>query len=172
VPARTSPKTSLTARALADWLEDLAYKAWLALPVKKMESDQVYSFVPPGVFCSACLFVLFGLSVCSVWSDLSVWDRRAQAKPRTKCWGSLRWAPQDLAGRQQQGGDPGEEDHETQTWEQGRGQGGGGGGDGGWTLDGRAVFKDLCSQLYGDLGEKNLVSKTCPDFVPAGIHTF
>jgi hypothetical protein len=28
------------------------------------------------------------------------------------------------------------------------------------------------SQLYGDLGEKNLVSKTCPDFVPAGIHTF
>ena len=49
-------------------MEDLSYDVWLKLPVKKMESDQLYSFVPPGVFGpSACSDrpVLIGLSVCS-----------------------------------------------------------------------------------------------------------
>jgi hypothetical protein len=75
VPAGTVPDTKLTASALADWLENLAYDVWLKLPVKKMKPDQLYSFVPPGVCCrfvlndlfgSACLFGLFGLSVWPV----------------------------------------------------------------------------------------------------------
>ena len=68
VPTDATPNTSLSSGELAQWVEDLAYDAWLALPVTKMESDQLYSFVPPGVFGpSACSDrpVLIGLSVCS-----------------------------------------------------------------------------------------------------------
>ena len=38
-------RTSLSPGELAQWVEDLAYDAWLALPVNKMKTDDLYSFV-------------------------------------------------------------------------------------------------------------------------------
>ena len=58
VPTNTTPNTSLSPSELAQWVEDLAYDAWLRLPVNKMELSNILEQVVAQRYELPCFAVL------------------------------------------------------------------------------------------------------------------